>query len=127
MTEEKETYSLEDLAPDATTISQVSPPALLSVFGDPVTHSLSPQLHNPALQALNIDAKSVEANLFADLKENHCLTDFDSIDAERLVGVYEMSQRQAVLLRAVHVLVKLRPTNPASLRLFFRRLKFELN
>ncbi len=77
-----------------------------------------------AAESLNIDAECIEPNLFADLKENHCLTDFDSIEAEKLVEVYEMSQRQAVLLRAVSVVVKIRPTDPGSLRLFFRRLKF---
>lgn len=35
------------------------PPARLAVLGDPVSHSLSPQMHNPALAACGIDASYV--------------------------------------------------------------------
>ena len=63
MTEEKDTYTLDDLIPEATALSDISPPARLSVFGDPVDHSLSPQLHNPALQALGIDARYIRVQV----------------------------------------------------------------
>ncbi len=42
------------------------PPARLSVFGDPVAHSRSPQLHNPALRACGIDAQYVRLHVRPD-------------------------------------------------------------
>ena len=42
-----------------TEAARLSPPARLSVFGDPVSHSLSPQMHNPALAACGLDASYV--------------------------------------------------------------------
>ncbi len=50
--------------------------AVLAVFGDPVAHSLSPQLHNPALRALGVPGEYVrvevrEAEFPAALKRIH--------------------------------------------------------
>ncbi len=75
-------------------------------------------------QSLNLDAQQAQAALFADLKENHRLTTFDPISPEALVDVYELSQRQAVLLRAVRVVVTLRAPDAGGCRRFFQRLKF---
>lgn len=39
------------------------PPARLAVIGDPIAHSRSPQMHNPALQAFGIDAQYVRVQV----------------------------------------------------------------
>lgn len=43
--------------------SSLTPPARLSVFGDPVAHSRSPGFHNAALQAAGIDAQYVKIHV----------------------------------------------------------------
>ncbi len=48
-------YTLSDLRSWAADGCPLDPVPGLSVFGNPVKHSLSPELHNPALAALNID------------------------------------------------------------------------
>lgn len=40
-----------------------TPPARLAVIGDPIGHSKSPQMHNPALQACGIDAQYVRVQV----------------------------------------------------------------
>ncbi|MDA1191063.1 MAG: DUF790 family protein [Candidatus Poribacteria bacterium] len=72
----------------------------------------------------NLPTKMLNDALYADLKENHVLTEFDPISGEALVNLYELSQKQAVLLRALKVVVNLRCPEPSGYRLFFRRLKF---
>ena len=66
----------------------------------------------------------VRDGLYADLKENQVLTQFAPISGPGLVARYEMAQKQAVLLRAVRVVVTLTCADAAGYRLFFRRLKF---
>tara|TARA_B100000902_G_scaffold210377_1_gene200136 strand:+ start:8516 stop:9466 length:951 start_codon:yes stop_codon:yes gene_type:complete len=53
-------YDLEDLAKWHEGSSILTPPATLSVFGDPVKHSLSPHMHNPALHNCGIDGQYVK-------------------------------------------------------------------
>jgi shikimate dehydrogenase len=50
-----ERYTLADLENWAEVARDVNPPIHLGVFGDPVAHSLSPQMQNPALRALEIN------------------------------------------------------------------------
>jgi len=41
----------------------LTPPARLAVIGDPISHSKSPQMHNPALRACGIDAQYVRVQV----------------------------------------------------------------
>ncbi len=49
-------YTLADLRNWREATTDAKPPLRLAVIGDPVAHSKSPQMHNPALAAVGIDA-----------------------------------------------------------------------
>ena len=51
----KSLYTLQDLQNWREVADDVHPPIRLSVFGDPVAHSLSPQIQNAALKHANIE------------------------------------------------------------------------
>ena len=53
-------YELEDLSKWNEGPGTEQRPAILSVFGDPVKHSLSPNMHNPALQNCGIDGEYIK-------------------------------------------------------------------
>ncbi len=71
-----------------------------------------------------LPARDVPGALFADLRAQHVLTRFDALDGPALVAAWETAQRQAVLLRAVRVVVTFERPDPGGFRVFFRRLKF---
>src|SRR5438094_9146017 len=48
-------YTLADLERWDEIARDIDPPIRLGVFGDPVAHSLSPQMHNAALRACEIN------------------------------------------------------------------------
>ena len=50
-----ERYTLADLESWRDVVSDINPPIRLGIFGDPVAHSLSPQMQNAALRACEID------------------------------------------------------------------------
>jgi hypothetical protein len=77
-----------------------------------------------AAAELGLAERDARDALFADLKENHVLARFDAIGGAALVAAYETACKQAVLLRAVRVVVTLQRPAARGLRLFFRRLKF---
>ena len=56
-------YTLADLARWHEIQPPLSPPARLAVIGDPIGHSKSPQMHNPALAACGIDAQYVRVQV----------------------------------------------------------------
>ncbi|MEZ5299081.1 MAG: shikimate dehydrogenase [Verrucomicrobiales bacterium] len=62
----KDQYSIDDLENWTAAAGDLDPPAILGVFGDPVAHSLSPHLHNPALQACGIAGQYVRLHIGAD-------------------------------------------------------------
>ncbi len=54
-TQTTERYTLADLEKWPETSHDINPPLRLGIFGDPVAHSLSPQMQNAALRACEID------------------------------------------------------------------------
>jgi shikimate dehydrogenase len=63
MTSDPLYFTAADLDRWAETGGLLQPPARLAVIGDPVAHSLSPEMHNPGLRALGIDAQYVRLHL----------------------------------------------------------------
>jgi shikimate dehydrogenase len=59
-------FNAADLDRWPETGGKLTPPAKLAVIGDPVAHSLSPEMHNPALRACCIDAQYVRLHLRPD-------------------------------------------------------------
>jgi shikimate 5-dehydrogenase len=58
-------YTLADLENWPKAVDQVDPPIRLGVFGDPVAHSLSPQMQNAALKECKIDVQYVRFHIRA--------------------------------------------------------------
>ncbi|WP_050026700.1 shikimate dehydrogenase [Verrucomicrobium sp. BvORR034] len=59
----KACYTLEDLRNWTSVSAEIDPPARLAVIGDPIAHSRSPQMHNPALKARGIDAQYIRVHV----------------------------------------------------------------
>ena len=62
----KEAYRLADLQDWSKATQDVDPPIRLGVFGDPVAHSLSPQMQNAALKQCQIDMQYVRFQISPD-------------------------------------------------------------
>jgi len=65
----KAVYTLEDLQSWSAADAREEPPAVLSVFGDPVAHSRSPQMHQPALDACGIAGRYLRLHILPDQLE----------------------------------------------------------
>ncbi|HEY0191517.1 MAG TPA: DUF790 family protein, partial [Kofleriaceae bacterium] len=75
-------------------------------------------------EARGITTDDVERGLYADLREAHVVTEVARCSPVRLVEAYELAQGQAVLLRAVRVVVEVKAAHPGAYRTLFRKLKF---
>src|SRR5438477_10789206 len=78
-----ERYTLADLENWNEIIRDVDPPIRLGVFGDPVAHSLSPQMQNAALRACKIDMQYARFHIRA----NELRSALRSLRALDFVGV----------------------------------------
>ena len=62
----QDVYTIHDLRNWAEATAELEAPARLAVIGDPVAHSRSPQMHQPALQAAGIDCSYVRLHILPD-------------------------------------------------------------
>ncbi len=76
-----ERYTLADLDSWREATRKVKPPIRLGVFGDPVAHSLSPQMQNAALRVCKIDMQYARFHVRANELRSalHVLTELDFI------------------------------------------------
>lgn len=58
-----EFLTFDDLMGDAVAMQRLIPPARLAVIGDPIAHSRSPQMHNPALRARGVEAQYIRVQV----------------------------------------------------------------
>ncbi len=77
-----------------------------------------------AADECGLPARDMVDALFADLRARQVLKSFDAIGGPALVRAYETAQHQAILLRAVRVVVTFERPDPGGFRFFFRKLKF---
>lgn len=73
---------------------------------------------------MRAEPAQVEASLFADLKSEQRLTQFQDITADRLLERYNVALAQALLLRSTGVEIVIRGETPARFRQIFRAIKF---
>jgi len=74
--------------------------------------------------SFNLEPGQLEAALYADLKKNQLLQSFETISTEGLLKLYDLSQAQAVLLKAVHLRIFIRCQEAGAYRALFHKLKF---
>lgn len=59
----RDVYPLEEVASWPTTGPDLQPRPRLAVIGDPIAHSKSPQMHNPALAAFGLEASYIRVHV----------------------------------------------------------------
>ena len=76
-------------------------------------------------QELNKDVEPIhiQQGLYADLKENRILTQFEAPTPEALIHRYNLSQVQGIFYRASHVVLNLHRNDPGEYKLMFKYLK----
>ncbi|CAN5565261.1 DUF790 family protein [soil metagenome] len=72
---------------------------------------------------LNTNAESISANLYADLSAQQRLIWFETIEAENLLDLYNLSQAQAIFYRCVEMKIRVAPSNAANYRAIFGWIK----
>ena len=75
-------------------------------------------------EGLGLTPEAVDDALFADLGPAHRLLRFRALPALALVEAYDRGQVQAVLLRALRVVVTVHAGHPSAYRRLFQRVKF---
>ncbi|NET10734.1 MAG: DUF790 family protein [Symploca sp. SIO2B6] len=65
----------------------------------------------------------VRQGLYADLSENHILTQFEIPTSEALLHLYNVSQVQGVFYKASHIVINAHRNDPGEYKLLFRYLK----
>ncbi|NEZ62374.1 DUF790 family protein [Leptolyngbyaceae cyanobacterium CCMR0082] len=71
----------------------------------------------------DVEPIHIQQGLYADLKENRILTQFDAPTPEALLHRYNLSQVQGIFYRASHVVLNLHRNDPGEYKLMFRYLK----
>ncbi|MBT9315830.1 DUF790 family protein [Leptothoe spongobia] len=71
----------------------------------------------------DVEPIHIQQGLYADLKENRILTQFDAPTPEALIHRYNLSQVQGIFYRASHVVLNLHRNDPGEYKLMFRYLK----
>lgn len=71
-----------------------------------------------------VEPEVIDGALYSDLRSQHRLNKASPMHAEQLLERYDFAQYQAVLLRAVQVVARVRCSQPAAYRQLFRTLKF---
>ena len=73
--------------------------------------------------AKDIDTEQIRTGLYADLKENAVLTEFDAPDPQALIHRFNLAQVQGVLYRAQDITITAHRNVPGEYKQLFRYLK----
>ncbi|MGB2925591.1 MAG: DUF790 family protein [Limnothrix sp.] len=73
--------------------------------------------------ATDIFPQDIAAGLYADLPENHLLTEFTPPSPEALIHRYNLSQTQGIFYKANHLIIHAHRNDPGEYKLLFRYLK----
>jgi uncharacterized protein len=71
----------------------------------------------------NVTPEAVAAGLYADLPENHILTEFTAPTPTALIDRYNLSQVQGIFYKASHLIIHAHRNDPGEYKLLFRYLK----
>lgn len=93
-----------------------SPPTSVQILNQ-LADALSRELER------EVSPEQIRAGMYADLPDNHILTQFDAPTPEALLHRYNLSQAQGVLYRASHVTITAHRNNPGEYKLLFRYMK----